>query len=33
MKTMMAFLIGTDDGYRIVNADPATILNTIKASN
>ena len=22
-----------DDGYRIVNADPATILNTIKASN
>lgn len=33
MKRYNGFSNGDDDGYRILNADSATILNTIKASN
>ncbi|MDQ4016210.1 MAG: MEDS domain-containing protein [Thermoproteota archaeon] len=33
MKSHGGFSDRDDDGYRIVNADPATILNTIKAAN
>jgi hypothetical protein len=33
MKSHNGFSGTEDDGYRIVNADPATILNSIKASN
>jgi hypothetical protein len=33
MKSHNGFSDREDDGYRIVNADPATILNTIKGSN
>jgi hypothetical protein len=33
MKSHNGFSGTEDDGYRIVNADPATILNAIKASN
>src|SRR5687767_2814963 len=33
MKSYDGFSNLDDDGYRIVNADPATILNAIKASN
>jgi hypothetical protein len=34
MKSDNGFFSGREDhGYRIVNADSATILNTIKASN
>jgi hypothetical protein len=33
MKIHNGFSTGNNDGYRIVNADPVTALNTIKASN
>lgn len=33
MKTHNGFSTGNNDEYRIVNADPVTALNTIKASN
>jgi MEDS: MEthanogen/methylotroph, DcmR Sensory domain len=33
MKSHNGFSTGNSDEYRIVNADPTTILNTIKASN
>src|SRR5215218_6531023 len=33
MKSHNSFSTGNKGEYRIVNADPATILNTIKASN
>jgi hypothetical protein len=33
MKSYNGFSTGKSDEYRIVNADPGTVLNTIKASN